>query len=163
DTTETSDECIERHFRKFCEVIKSFPTTSQFSEATQNAINECIEEFARLSLDDRLMQLVEYEYRLFRLVERQVCQHEIVRPFKDRWRQVLNEGKRIPKKHILTIQPGISLNQLNEMSAADVTLVVPKRLHKEYPQGSGTRILTLEEFVSAIRALNLPSRAKPGE
>src|SRR5207249_3511462 len=52
-------------------------------EATQNAINECIEEFARLSLDDRLMQLVEYEYRLFRLVERQVCQHEIVRPFKD--------------------------------------------------------------------------------
>jgi hypothetical protein len=82
---------------------------------------------------------------------------------KDRWRQVLNEGKRVPKKHILTIQPGISLNQLNEMSAAGVTLVVPKRLHKEYPQGSGARILTLEEFVSTVRALNFASSVKPGE
>jgi len=83
DTTETSDECIERHFRKFCERVLTFPTTTQFSEETRNAINECIKDFAKISLDDRLMELVENEYRLFRLVERQVCQHEIVRPFKD--------------------------------------------------------------------------------
>ena len=69
---------------------------------------------------------------------------------KDRWRQVLNEGKRVPEKHIMTIQPGISTNQLNEMHEAKVTLVVPKRFHKDYPTERDITLLTVEEFVSKV-------------
>ncbi len=69
---------------------------------------------------------------------------------KDRWRQVLNEGKRVSEKYILTIQPGISTNQLNEMHEAKVTLVVPKQLHEDYPEERNITLLTIEEFVSKI-------------
>ena len=31
---------------------------------------------------------------------------------KDRWRQVINEADRIPEKHLFTLQPTISKNQL---------------------------------------------------
>lgn len=69
---------------------------------------------------------------------------------KDRWRQVTREGKRVPEKHILTIQQGISTNQLNDMHEENVTLVVPKRLHKDYPKERNITLLTVEEFVSKV-------------
>jgi type II restriction enzyme len=71
---------------------------------------------------------------------------------KDRWRQVLNEAKRVPRKHILTMQPGISANQLTEMNEAGVTLIVPEKLHKDYPDHP-IRLLTLDEFITDTRAL----------
>jgi hypothetical protein len=67
---------------------------------------------------------------------------------KDRWRQVLNEGRRVRPKYIITIQQGISSSQLNEMSAAQVTLVVPRHLHKYYPAHRSITLLDFEEFVS---------------
>ncbi|MHB8653430.1 MAG: type II restriction endonuclease [Terriglobia bacterium] len=69
---------------------------------------------------------------------------------KDRWRQVLNEGKRVRRKYILTIQQGISRNQLREMRGSDVTLIVPKPLHKEYPPGV-MRILSVERFIGQVK------------
>lgn len=69
---------------------------------------------------------------------------------KDRWRQVLNEAKRVERKHILTIQPGISTNQLTEMHAAGVTLVVPEKLHKDYPKHP-ISLLTVDQFISETR------------
>lgn len=52
---------------------------------------------------------------------------------KDRWRQVLNEADRIPTKHLLTLQEGVSENQFREMTGANVRLVVPKKLiHSPY-------------------------------
>lgn len=75
---------------------------------------------------------------------------------KDRWRQVLNEGKRIQNKHLLTMQQGISANQLQEMKAANLTLIVPQKLHKDYPSNSGVEILTIEKFVSTVRQV-IPS------
>lgn len=71
---------------------------------------------------------------------------------KDRWRQVLNEGKRQPAKHIVTIQQGISASQLNEMHKANVTLVVPKRLHKDYPRDRDITLLGVDDFVSQVQA-----------
>ncbi|MFW5887736.1 MAG: type II restriction endonuclease, partial [Bacteriovoracia bacterium] len=44
---------------------------------------------------------------------------------KDRWRQIVGEADRIPGKHLFTLQQGISTNQLKEMKAAGITLVVP--------------------------------------
>lgn len=67
---------------------------------------------------------------------------------KDRWRQVLNEAKRIPHKHILTIQQGISGNQLEEMHRSNVSLIVPKPIQKQYPCGTGIELLSLEDFVN---------------
>jgi len=68
---------------------------------------------------------------------------------KDRWRQVVSEARRIPKKHILTLQPGISEYQLKEMQDANVTLIVPKPLQKDYPSGA-SNILTMEKFITSV-------------
>lgn len=70
---------------------------------------------------------------------------------KDRWRQVLNEGRRVKRKFILTTQPGISSNQLDEMAKAKVTLVVPKVLHNDYPPAHPIGILSLEDFFQKAR------------
>jgi type II restriction enzyme len=70
---------------------------------------------------------------------------------KDRWRQVLNEGKKAKRKYILTTQPGISSNQLDEMAKAKVTLVVPEGLHDDYPPNHPIGILTMESFFSRLR------------
>jgi len=72
---------------------------------------------------------------------------------KDRWRQVLNEGKRIQRKHILTLQHGISSSQLGEMNEADVTLVVPKPLHGHYPNDRPFSILSLNDFIESVKQI----------
>ncbi len=76
----------------------------------------------------------------------------VKRTCKDRWRQVLSEADRIKQKHILTLQPGISSNQLREMGQANIRLIVPKKLHAEYPPDCRSQLLTLEGFVTDIRA-----------
>ena len=75
---------------------------------------------------------------------------------KDRWRQVTKEAPRVPVKHILTLQEGISTKQLAEMKQAGVTLVVPKQLHKKYPKQRDIRMLDLETFVAEVRRLHTP-------
>jgi len=70
---------------------------------------------------------------------------------KDRWRQVLNEARRVPNKHILTIQTAISSGQLREMSEAGVTLVVPEKLQRDYPRDVGLPILSVEAFIQTTR------------
>jgi len=72
---------------------------------------------------------------------------------KDRWRQILNEADRVEKKHLLTLQEGVSENQFNEMTEAGVTLVVPTGLHKSYPKSIRPHLVTLEEFVAEVRLL----------
>ncbi len=231
EEVESEDECVSRHFRKFAEALVEFPQGSIFSAATWTALHECLRDLKKFSLDEALMKSMESEYRLFRLVERQLCQNEIIRVFrdvddflhtassimnrrksragrslenhveqllkkaeiphkvrpktidgkpdiiipneaayfdpgfpdekliivgvkttcKDRWRQVLNEGKRVKRKHILTTQKGISSNQLNEMHQSGVTLVVPSELHKDYPKQRDITLLSVEEFVSSVR------------
>lgn len=72
---------------------------------------------------------------------------------KDRWRQVLSEGKRVPEKHLLTLQEAISSEQLTEMRDANVTLVVPQPYHKGYDVSTGIRLLTIDQFVTKIKSL----------
>ena len=73
---------------------------------------------------------------------------------KDRWRQVLNEGKRVPKKHLLTMQQGISDNQLKQMRAANVSLVVPKNIHNEYPPLHRPFLLSVEQFIRHAKQIH---------
>lgn len=67
---------------------------------------------------------------------------------KDRWRQVLNEGSRVEHKHLLTLQQGVSANQMDEMQAANLTLVVPKEYHNMYPVTHRDRLMTVEQFIN---------------
>ncbi len=66
---------------------------------------------------------------------------------KDRWRQILNEAARTPQKHLFTLQPGISKNQLDEMKDEGVTLVVPKSNINTFPPESREDLLTLKNFI----------------
>jgi len=228
---ETEGQCIERRFRQFVEHLDEFPTGNAFSRETLEALQECVKQFDQLTADKTLVRCVDAEYKLYRLAERQICQSEIVRVFKDvddflatassimnrrksragrslenhfdyllrqaaiphvirpsevdgkpdiiipsveayrdnryptnklfmvgvkttckdRWRQVLNEAKRIKEKHILTIQQGISKRQLNDMKEDGVQLIVPGEFHKQYPPKSDMRLLQVDEFVHVVR------------
>lgn len=70
---------------------------------------------------------------------------------KDRWRQVLNEADRIPHKHLLTLQQGISKNQMDEMKAENLQLVVPKPLHNYYPKEYQHRLWTFNQFIEFVK------------
>ncbi|MDR0499595.1 MAG: type II restriction endonuclease [Holophagales bacterium] len=70
---------------------------------------------------------------------------------KDRWRQVLNEAPRHKAKHIITLQQGISKNQLAEMNTAGISLVVPEILHTKYPKDHAINLLTVEEFIKTVK------------
>jgi hypothetical protein len=73
---------------------------------------------------------------------------------KDRWRQVTKEAPRVPIKHVLTLQEGISSKQLAEMKKAGITLVVPKPLHKKYPKQRDIKMLDLETFFAEVTRLH---------
>lgn len=70
---------------------------------------------------------------------------------KDRWRQVLREAPRVTHKHILTLQKGISPNQLDEMKSSNVTLIVPEALHDDYPKDRRSDLFTLARFIESVR------------
>ncbi|MEQ1519235.1 MAG: type II restriction endonuclease [Usitatibacteraceae bacterium] len=71
---------------------------------------------------------------------------------KDRWRQVLSEAQRIDDKHLLTLEPGISENQTDEMQAKKLQLVVPRQLHSTFRQSQQTWLLSLENFLQIVKA-----------
>lgn len=72
---------------------------------------------------------------------------------RDRWRQVLNEADRIPAKHLLTLQEGVSENQFAEMQAARLQLVVPTDLVSAYPKAIRPHLMTLERFICDVRLI----------
>lgn len=74
---------------------------------------------------------------------------------KDRWRQILNEASRIERKHLLTLQEGVSEGQFKEMSEAGVQLVVPLQLRSAYPSTIQQHLQTLESFIGDVRLLNI--------
>ncbi len=69
---------------------------------------------------------------------------------KDRWRQILNEAARIPLKHLLTLEPGISENQTGEMQAERVQLVLPRAIHQTYTASQQGWLMDVGDFVSLV-------------
>ena len=74
---------------------------------------------------------------------------------KDRWRQILNEADRIGRKHLLTLQEGVSEGQFREMTEAGVQLVIPAPLVTAFPKAVQPSLQTLESFIGDVRLLNL--------
>lgn len=70
---------------------------------------------------------------------------------KDRWRQVLSEARRIDQKHLLTLEPGISGNQTDEMRAKSLQLVIPRRLHETFQPGQREWLIDLTSFLELVR------------
>jgi len=75
---------------------------------------------------------------------------------KDRWRQITKEAPKITHKHLLTLQEGISSNQLREIAQSNISLVVPKSRHTHYPPEFRDQLLSIEDFILTVKhALNL--------
>lgn len=75
---------------------------------------------------------------------------------RDRWRQVLNEASRIERKHLLTLQEGVSEHQFREMTEANVQLVVPEPLFAKFRSAIRPDLQTLESFIGDIRLPAVP-------
>jgi len=71
---------------------------------------------------------------------------------KDRWRQILNEAERIPTKHLLTLEPGISENQTDEIHAEQVQLVLPRSLHSSFTAKQQSWLMRVADFVNLARS-----------
>ncbi len=70
---------------------------------------------------------------------------------KDRWRQALSEAARIEYKHLLTLEPSISVNQTDEMAANNLQLVVPKGFHHTYKPEQQPWLMDLDSFIRLVR------------
>lgn len=70
---------------------------------------------------------------------------------KERWRQVLDEAPRIERKHLLTLDDGVTGSQFTAMREAGIQLVVPKGLQKDYPEDARPHLQTLESFLGEVR------------
>jgi hypothetical protein len=71
---------------------------------------------------------------------------------KDRWRQILTEAQRIPTKHILAFEPGISGQQLLEMMAHRVQLVVQIPIQSTYSSEQRDALISVAQFIDLVRA-----------
>lgn len=72
---------------------------------------------------------------------------------KDRWRQVLAEADRIGRKHLLTLEPGISPAQTDEMRKENLQLVVPRELHSSYRAAQQESLAAVTDFLELARDL----------
>ena len=82
---------------------------------------------------------------------------------KDRWRQVLSEADRIPDKHLLTLEPGISENQTQEMQAKRLQLVVPSRLHATYRPAQRDWLMGLATFLALVQQRQTGETVAPAD
>lgn len=69
---------------------------------------------------------------------------------KDRWRQVLAEAAKIPHKHLLTLEPGISEPQTDQMTASGLTLVIPKPIHRTYTPTQQPALWSVRDFINEV-------------
>lgn len=69
---------------------------------------------------------------------------------KDRWRQVLAEAAKINRKHLLTLEPGISEPQTDQMEASALQLVVPSPLHGSYTATQRAWLWNLSGFIAEV-------------
>jgi hypothetical protein len=70
---------------------------------------------------------------------------------KERWRQVLVEADKIGDKHLCTLEPGISVDQTEEMRRKKVQLVIPAQLIDTYSAQQQKTIWNLNEFIDFVR------------
>ena len=70
---------------------------------------------------------------------------------KDRWRQILTEANRISRKYLVTLEPGISEDQTNEMNDHSVDIVVPKILHDSFSPQQKESIIDVQTLIGILK------------
>ncbi len=70
---------------------------------------------------------------------------------KERWRQVLAEADKIPRKHLLTLEPGISEPQTEQMEASNLQLVVPQGIQGSYTIAQQAWLWNLGQFIEHVK------------
>ena len=69
---------------------------------------------------------------------------------KDRWRQVLSEARRIEFKHLITLEPGISEAQTNQMQSEKLRLILPQSIHETFHESQRNWLLNVSEFIQLV-------------
>ncbi|MET1414390.1 type II restriction endonuclease [Roseibium sp. HPY-6] len=69
---------------------------------------------------------------------------------KDRWPQILPEAERIETKHLITLEPAISLPQTSLMQESGVQLIVPDSIRGSYSNLQQENIWTIAKFIDVI-------------
>lgn len=69
---------------------------------------------------------------------------------KDRWRQVLAEAAKIPRKHLLTLEPGITEPQTAQMEASALQLVVPQPIQATYTTAQQGWLWSVSDFIDSV-------------
>ena len=69
---------------------------------------------------------------------------------KERWHQVLAEASKIRRKHLLTLEPGISEPQTQQMKEMGLQLVVPRPIQATYTTDQRRWLWTLADFVREV-------------
>ena len=70
---------------------------------------------------------------------------------RDRWRQVLVEASKIPRKHLLTLEPSISVAQTAQMFGLALQLVVPQSIHATYTDPQQKWLWCLDDFIREVK------------
>lgn len=69
---------------------------------------------------------------------------------KERWRQVLAEADRIDKKHLITLEPAVSIDQTEEMKSRNLQLVVPTPIQATYKQEQQEWLMSFKGFINHL-------------
>lgn len=69
---------------------------------------------------------------------------------KDRWPQILPEAERIPQKHLITIEPGISVSQTEMMKESNVQLIVPLHIQDSYQSSQKKWLYSVNDFIGLV-------------
>ncbi|MAP96386.1 MAG: restriction endonuclease [Ponticaulis sp.] len=70
---------------------------------------------------------------------------------KERWRQISSEADRIERKHLITIEPGISEAQTRQMHEQSVQLVVPGPLHETFSASQRDWLWSAQNFIDLVK------------
>jgi hypothetical protein len=76
---------------------------------------------------------------------------------KERWRQILTEADKIPRKHLCTLELAISKNQTDEIAKHAVQLVIPEAFHETYTAEQKPQLWTVGAFVEFVRGRQRPA------
>lgn len=69
---------------------------------------------------------------------------------KDRWPQILPEADRISEKHLVTLEPGISVPQTTMMKESCVQLIVPGHIRNSYTPEQQDWLWSMSDFLDVV-------------
>lgn len=75
--------------------------------------------------------------------------------FKDRWRQILSEGDRVPEKHGVTRDTCITASMFEQMRISGFIVVMPQPIIARYSISRPTNLVSLTDFIEEVRGLQL--------